>query len=199
MINILRKKSTYKNIVVAAASSAIFFVFTSCEDNNTDVSNNQKKDFPSQILYNTYLIQKDSGEISLRFKAPIIEKYELIDSPYVKAKKGFYLEYFDKKKPEIPGKIWADYAIFYEKKNSYEAKGNVKIITNDGTSFATKSIFWDREKRQMQTQDTVFVMDNKGNTLVGANGMVAKDDFSEYSFYNNSGDFNAKEIPQTKK
>ena len=51
----------------------------------------------------------------------------------------------------------------------------------------------------MQTQDTVFVMDNKGNTLVGANGMVAKDDFSEYSFYNNSGDFNAKEIPQTKK
>lgn len=159
----------------------------------------KKTDFPSQILRNTFITQRDSGKVNLRFKAPIIEKYELVDSPYVVAKKGFYLEYFDKKNPKVPGKIWANKAIFYEKKNFYEAEGNVRILTNEGTSFATQKIFWDKENKKMYTQDTVYVMDNKGNTLVGANGMVAKDDFSEYSFYNNSGDFNAQEIPTTKK
>ena len=187
-----------KNIA-AFLCSAVFFVFTACEDKAVSSDKKQKIDFASQILYNADIIQRDSGEISLKFKAPIIEKYEYIDSPYVVAKKGFYLEYFDKKKPEIPGKIWANHAVFYEKKNFYEAKGNVKILTNEGTSFATQTIFWDRNKQQMYTQDTVYVMDNKGNTLVGANGMVAKDDFSEYTFFNNTGSFPAKEIPAVKK
>ena len=187
-----------KNIA-AFLCSAVFFVFTACEDKAVSSDKKQKNDFASQILYNADIIQRDSGEISLKFKAPIIEKYEYIDSPYVVAKKGFYLEYFDKKKPEIPGKIWANHAVFYEKKNFYEAKGNVKILTNEVTSFATQTIFWDRNKQQMYTQDTVYVMDNKGNTLVGANGMVAKDDFSEYTFFNNTGSFPAKEIPAVKK
>lgn len=194
----MKTLSIYKNIAVLFYS-AIFFLFISCKENLSNQKESNNKNFPSQILKNTFVVQRDSGQVSLRFKAPIIEKYELIDSPYVVAKKGFYLEYFDKKKPEIPGKIWADSAIMYEKKNFYKANGNVRILTNDGTSFATQSIFWDREKNEMYTQDTVYVMDNKGNTLVGANGMKAKDDFSEYSFYNNSGDFNAKEIPAAKK
>lgn len=179
--------------------SAVFFVFTACDDQEVSKSQKQKNDFASQILYNADIVQRDSGLVSLKFKAPIIEKYEYIDSPYVVAKKGFYLEYFDKKKPQIPGKIWANHAVLYEKKNFYEAKGNVKILTNEGTSFATQSIFWDRNKQQMYTKDTVYVMDNKGNTLVGTNGMVAKDDFSEYTFFNNTGGFPSKEIPSIKK
>ena len=115
------------------------------------------------------------------------------------AKKGFYLEYFDKKKAKKPGKIWADYAVFNEKKNTYEAKGNVRILTSDGTSFKTKSIFWDKNKKEMSTKDSVFVMDNKGNSLVGANGMRAKEDFTEYTFYDNSGDFEVNALPDTKR
>lgn len=155
------------------------------------------KKFASQILYNSKIVEWDSARVSLRFYSPLIEKYEWVDSPYIEAKKGFYLEYFDKKKPNVPGKIWANYAIFYEKKNMYFAKGNVKIITNDGTTFTTQRIYWDRNKKEMSTQDTVYVKDSKENTLVGANGMRAKDDFSEYSFLNNSGSFSAKEIPKT--
>ncbi|WP_434978046.1 LPS export ABC transporter periplasmic protein LptC [Daejeonia sp. YH14] len=187
-------KTILKN-TAALLCSAVFFVLASCEDKKTATKGKENKNFASQILYNSNIIQRDSGRVSLRFKAPVIEKYEYIDSPYVEAKKGFYLEYFDKKKPQIPGKIWADYAIYYEKKDFYKAQGHVKILTNDGTSFASKTIFWDRRKKKMYTSDTVHVMDSKGNTLIGANGMVANDDFSEYTFNNNTGSFPAKEIP----
>jgi hypothetical protein len=38
-----------------------------------------------------------------------------------------------------------------------------------------------------------------GSTLVGANGMTAKDDFSEYTFFNSSGDFSSKQLSESKK
>ncbi|MDL1913409.1 MAG: LPS export ABC transporter periplasmic protein LptC [Bergeyella sp.] len=166
----------------------VFFGFFSCE-NPPEKNSTKKKFFPSQTLYNTSVIQRDSGNIILSLKAPVIEKYEYIDSPYTEVKKGFYLEYFDKKNPKIPGKVWAGYAILYDKKNLYHAKNHVKIRTSEGTTFTTKSIFWDKNTNRMYTKDTVYVEDKDGNHLVGTNGMEADDHFMEYKFYNNRGSF----------
>lgn len=184
----------YRNIA-AFLGCAIFFALTSCEEDLAAANKKKNTNFASQVIHNANIIQHDSGFVSLRFKAPIIEKYELIDSPYVEAKKGIYLEYFDKKKPKIPGKIWSKYAKYDVLKDFYTAKGNVKILTSEGQSFAMESIFWDRKNKRMYTQDTVYVTDKDGSILVGANGMTAKDDFSQYMFYNNSGTFNSKQIP----
>jgi hypothetical protein len=177
----------------------MFFLIQSCEEDIAKVSNDKKKtNFASQVIYNGNIIQKDSGQVKVNFRAPLIEKYELIDSPYVEGKKGIYLEFFDKKSKE-PGKIWAKYAKYNEKKDFYFAKGRVKIITTEGQTFVTETINWDKRKQQMYTKDTVFVSDKDGNILVGAHGMVAKDDFSEYTFFNNSGSFTSSNLPATSK
>ncbi|MGL6037299.1 MAG: LPS export ABC transporter periplasmic protein LptC [Soonwooa sp.] len=178
-------------------SFLMLFVLQSCDEDITKRDRKKNTNFASQVINNAKIIQRDSGKVKVRFDAPLLEKYELIDSPYVEAKKGIYLEYFDKKNPKIPGKIWAKYAKYDEKKDFYFAKGRVKIVTNEGRTFVTESINWDKRKRKMYTKDTVFVSDQDGNILVGANGMVAKDDFTEYTFYNNSGQFNTKGLPKT--
>jgi hypothetical protein len=112
------------------------------------------------------------------------------------ARKGINIEYFDKKNPGKPGKITAKFAKMTEMKKFYEARGNVKVVTREGQMFAMQSVFWDQGKKEIYTSDTVFVTDKDGSTLVAANGMRAKDDFSEYTFFNNSGDINAKKIPE---
>lgn len=177
----------------------MFFLMHSCEEDMTQVSKGKKTNFASQVIHNANIIQRDSGQVKVRFKAPLVEKYELIDSPYVEAKKGIYLEFFDKKNPKVPGKIWANYAKNDIKKDFYFAKGRVKIITTEGQTFVTETINWDKKQQKMYTKDTVFVSDKDGNILVGAHGMVAKDDFSEYTFYNNSGSFNSTNLPATSK
>lgn len=184
---------SYKNIAYLF-SCAIFFVLTSCEEDLTKRNGSQSKNFPSQIINNANIIQRDSGFVSLKAKAAIIEKYELIDSPYVVARKGINIEFFDKKKPKIPGRITAKYARFFVYKKFYEAKGDVRITTNEGQRFAMQSIYWDQVKKRIYTKDTVFVTMEDGSTLVGANGMTAKDDFSEYTFYNSSGDVSSKRL-----
>lgn len=177
----------------------MFFLMQSCEEDMTKVNKDKKTNFASQIIHNANIIQKDSGLVKVRFKAPLIEKYELIDSPYVEAKKGIYLEFFDKKKPKEPGKIWAKYAKYNEKRDFYFAKGRVKVISTEGQTFVMETINWDKKKQKMYTKDTVFVSDKDGNILVGSHGMVAKDDFSEYTFFNNSGSFNSANLPATSK
>ncbi len=188
-------KIFYKNIA-AFLGCAIFFGLISCDEDLTTINKNNNTNFPSQVINNANIVQRDSGMVKLRATAPLIEKYEFIDSPYIVARKGINILFYDKKKPKEPGKINAKYAKFNEKKKFYEAKGNVRITTNENQMFAMQSVFWDQNKRLIYTSDTVYVTDKDGSTLVGANGMKAKDDFSEYTFYNNSGNINAKKIPE---
>lgn len=189
------KEIIYKNIA-GFLSCAIFFALLSCDEDLAKINKNRNNNFPSQIIYNAHIVQRDSGAIKLRATAPLIEKYEYIDSPYIVTRKGINILFYDKKKPDVPGKISANYAKFNEKKKFYEAKGNVKIISNEKQMFAMQSVYWDQVKKIIYTSDTVYVTDKDGSTLVGANGMRAKDDFSEYTFYNNSGDINAQKIPE---
>ena len=189
------KKIIKKNIAIFL-SCAIFFVLISCDEDLATLNKNNNTNFPSQIINNANIIQRDSGMVKLRAKAALIEKYEFIDSPYIVARKGINILFYDKKKPNVPGKIDAKYAKWNEKKKFYEAKGNVRIVTNENQMFAMQSVYWDQNKKLIYTTDTVYVTDKDGSTLVGANGMKAKDGFSEYTFYNNSGDINAKKIPE---
>ncbi|MDO4763915.1 MAG: LPS export ABC transporter periplasmic protein LptC [Flavobacteriaceae bacterium] len=182
------KEYPYHRNIVAGFLVAIFFIFQSCEEDLAKVNQSKNKNFPSKTIYNAHIIQKDSGFVKIKFKAPILEEYEFIDTPYVEVKKGLYLEFFDQKKPKTLGTLRANYAKFIEKTDFYEAKGDVKVVNNEGQTFLMQSIYWDRLNRKMYTQDTVFISDKEGNSFVAANGMIAKDDFSEYTFYNNSGE-----------
>lgn len=196
----MSKKITYKiyKNIVPFLGLAIFFSLTSCEEDLTKANQNKKKNFPSRIIYNANIIKRDSGQVKVRFKAPLLEEYEFVDTPYVEIRKGLYLEFYDSKKPNVPGKLWAKYAKIIEKKQFYEAKGHVKVINNEGQTFVMESIYWDKANRKMYTKDTVFITDKDGSIFVAANGMKAKDDFTEYVFYNNSGDFNVKKMPDVK-
>lgn len=162
-MNLISNK-IFKNIAYLF-SCAIFFIFTSCEEDLTKLNGDNDKNFPSQIIHNANIIQRDSGMITLKATAPIIEKYELIDSPYTVAKKGMKIEFFDKKNPTKPGNITAKYAKMYDYKKFYEARGDVKILTSDGQRFATQSVFWDQKKIEF-TQEIRFTLQWKTALLL---------------------------------
>lgn len=190
---------SYKKNIAYLFSCAIFFMVTSCEEDLTNNKGKNNKNFASQIINNANIIQRDSGFVTMRAKAPIIEKYELIDSPYTVARKGVNILFFDKKKPKVPGTIKAKYAKFYDYKQFYEARGDVRITTNENERFAMQTVFWDQRKKRIYTRDTVYVTMKDGSTLIGAHGMTAKDDFSEYVFYQNSGDFTTDKLSEKQK
>lgn len=190
-----RKFSIIQHNIAWLIACAIFFI--ACHDDPQNAkSQANRKDFPSQIVYNAKILQRDSGEVKLKAYAPLIEKYELIDTPYTEAKKGIQIEYFDKKNPDKPGKISANYAKMIEQKKLYYAKGNVRILTQEGQLFTMQSIFWNQAEKIIYTKDTVYITDKDGSRLVATKGMHAKDDFSEYTFHNTTGDISTQKIPE---
>lgn len=178
---------------------AIFFLFASCAEKKAKAVPKKNNNFASQILYNADMTEHDSGSISMRLKAPMIEKYEFIDTPYVVAPKGIFIELFDKKDPKTPGRLWAKYAKMIDMKQFYFAKGDVKIINKEGQTFKMQSLFWNKAQHRLYTHDTVFISDKSGNILIGAHGMTAKDDMSSYSLYSSFGQANPQKLPDFQK
>ena len=93
------KEILYKNIA-GLISCSIFFALISCDEDLTKISKNKNTNFPSQIINNANIVQRDSGMIKLRAKAALIEKFKFIDSPYFVSRKGINILFYDKKKPD---------------------------------------------------------------------------------------------------
>lgn len=148
--------------------------------------NNRKKDFASRTLVNAHIIFKDSGFIKIDLRAPLIEEFEMIDSPYTQFAKGVELNFYTKN-IDSPGYLRADWAMMSEVKAWYEGRGNVVVINEKGDTLKTQKLFWNKNKRLIYTQDTVYIITKFGDSLQANNGLEAKDDLSEYSLFNNQG------------
>lgn len=152
----------------------------------------RKKDFPSRTLTHAHLIFKDSGFIKIDLIAPLIEEYGMIDSPYTEFRKGVELNFYTKN-IDSPGYLRADWAMMSEIAAWYEGRGNVMIINEKGDTLKTEKLFWNKNKRLIYTQDTVYIISQFGDSLQANNGLEAKDDLSEYSLFNNRGTKKIKE------
>ena len=146
----------------------------------------QKNDVPSRTVINANVIFKDSGFLKINLRSPRIEEYALIDSPYTKFPKGLEMDFYNKN-IDSPGFLKANWAIMNELKGWYEGRGDVLVINEKGDTLKTQKLFWDKKKRRIFTQDTVFLISKSGDSLQANNGLEAKDDLSEYSLFNNRG------------
>ena len=74
-------KEKYRKNIVAVLYVAIFFVLHSCEEDLAKANRKNNENFPSRVIYNANIIQKDSGFVKVKLTAPLIEEYGFIDTP----------------------------------------------------------------------------------------------------------------------
>ena len=161
----------------------VLFACTQTED--VDLSK-RKKEFPSRSLVNANVIFKDSGFLKINLRSPLIEEYAMIDTPYTKFPKGLEMDFYNKNL-DSPGYLRANWALMNELKGWYEGRGDVIVINEKGDTLKTQKLFWNKKKRRIFTQDTVYIISKDGDSLQANNGLEAKDDLSEYMLFNNQG------------
>ncbi len=163
----------------------VTFVIACTQVEDVDLSK-RKKDFPSRTLINANVVFKDSGFLKINLRSPLIEEYAMIDTPYTKFPKGLEMNYYNKN-IDSPGFLRANWAVMNEMKGWYEGRGNVLVISEKGDTLKTQKLFWNKNKRQIFTQDTVYIITKTGDSLQANNGLEAKDDLTEYMLFNNQG------------
>lgn len=115
----------------------------------------------SEESENLTIIMSENGRKSYLFTTPLLEGYMLGRDPYREFRKGISITtYQDDSLTSVNAVLVANYAIYYENRKLWEAKGDVVITKHDGTRLYTQQIFWNSiTKRIYSNVDTRLVTD----------------------------------------
>lgn len=108
---------------------------------------------------NLTIVVTENGRRSYRFTTPLLEGYTLGRDPYREFRKGIkIITYQDDSLTTVNATLESNYAIYYENRKLWEAKGNVRIVKHDGTKVYTQQLFWNSTtKRIYSNVDTKIV------------------------------------------
>lgn len=130
---------------------------------------------------NLTIIMSENGRKSYLFKTPLLEGYTLGRDPYREFRKGISITtYQDDSLTTVNAVLVANYAIYYEDRKLWEAKGDVVITKHDGSRLYTQQLFWNSiTKRIYSNVDTRLVTDT--DELIGE-GFESDEDMNEPRF-----------------
>lgn len=108
---------------------------------------------------NLSIVVSENGRKSYHFTTPLLEGYNLGRDPYREFRKGIRITtYQDDSLTTVNATLESNYAIYYENRKLWEAKGNVRIVKHDGTKVFTQQLFWNSTtKRIYSNVDTKIV------------------------------------------
>ena len=130
---------------------------------------------------NLTIVMSENGRKSYLFDTPLLEGYMLGRDPYREFRKGISITtYKDDSLTTVNAVLVANYAIYYENRKLWEAKGDVVITKHDGTRLYTQQLFWNSiTKRIYSNVDTRLVTDT--DEVIGE-GFESDEDMNEPRF-----------------
>lgn len=137
--------------IVALVITTLFFA-SSLSCNKKGVSSEGKIDganTPTITSTNLTITNHKIEGTDYRVKTPLMERFELVDSPYILFKKGVYMESYDDSTGNVESTIESDYARYDEKTKIWEARGNVKASSKDGKTLFTEQLFYDEKNKNV--------------------------------------------------
>lgn len=170
----------YRWVMVALlfVGSAILLFSCKGDKNKTEESLDAIKTEESE---NLTIIMSENGRKSYLFKTPLLEGYTLGRDPYREFRKGISITTFqDDSMTTVNSVLVANYAIYYENRQLWEAKGDVVVTKHDGTRLYTQQLFWNSiTKRIYSNVDTKLVTET--DELIGE-GFESDEEMTEPRF-----------------
>ncbi len=123
----------------------------------------------------------------------IADEWRIYDLPKKKEwnfYKGIYIEQFDPKM-NILSKITADSATYYVNDETWLLVGHVRFSDVEGKRVFSPRLYWNRLERTIYSQDSIYIV--TPDRIMRGNSFKGKDDLSEYTLYENSGEMEYQE------
>ena len=140
---------------------------------------------------NRTITMMENGARSYTFTAPLIEGYSLAKNPYKEFRRGVKMTTYTSDSLSLVDVILtANYAIFYEKQELWEAKGNVVVhkhnrkdgdtTVTDLTEVYTQQLFWNAKTKKIYSNVDTKIL--QADALHIGVGFEADDDLSNIHF-----------------
>lgn len=133
----------YLAVALPFVGSAILLF--SCEAPKPQEEEVSYENVMTEYSENLSITQSENGRKAYHFQTPLMEGYSMAHDPYREFRKGIKIVMFDSDSlSSVSATLTANYAIFYEDRKLWEAKGDVVAVNKDGRRLYTSQLFWNQ-------------------------------------------------------
>jgi LPS export ABC transporter protein LptC len=131
-------------------------------------------DMPDQVIENSTIIFSEKGIKSAAIHAEVVAVYEKLD---LKKATKVHVDFYDQEGNRTSVLV-ADSGLIQEKKQNFEARGNVVVTTEEGVKLTTESLRWNPQTNKIVTDD--FVTITKGKDVITGIGLEADEQLKHF-------------------
>ena len=164
-------------VALLLAGSAILLM--SCRSTTPKPSHEQLQDIITQQSDSLTIVYSQRGHLSYRFTTPLLERYELAREPYMEFRKGVEIQTYNDSTHQIESTLTANYAIYLEKQQLWEAKGSVVATNAEGRKLETEQLFWNQKTKRVYSNVDSKV--TQGRDVIIGEGFEADEQFEDYT------------------
>lgn len=138
-------------------------LISSCETNVESIKKSEFLNYPSSSGKNIVTIYRDSGNLKVILKTPLLEQYNNEDSPYSEFREGIHVDYYDG--DTIPtGSATSKYAKYINKDKLWLLQDSVVVMNENNEKLETELLYWDMNKDLIYTDRFVKITTEKSIT-----------------------------------
>lgn len=171
----------YIRVALSVAGSAILLF--SCERGRTDDSSSNEETMMTEYSEELSVVMSQNGRRSYHFATPLLEGYTLGREPYREFRKGVKITtYKDDSLSTVDVVLTANYAIYYENRELWEAKGDVVAEKSDGKTLYTQQLFWNAKTKKIYSNVDSKIVQNNGRDVFIGEGFESDEEFKDWRF-----------------
>lgn len=130
---------------------------------------------------NLSMQMSENGQKSYHFTTPLMEGYALAREPYKEFRKGIkIITYEGDTVKKVSATLTSNYAIFYETRKLWEAKGDVVVIQTGGRRLYTSQLFWNQATHRIYSNVDSRVVD--GDEIYDCEGFESDEQMNDWHY-----------------
>ena len=171
----------YVMVALSVVGSAILLF--SCADKDAGRASASEETMMTEYSEDLSVVMSQNGRRSYHFVTPLLEGYSLAREPYREFRKGVKITtYQNDSLTTVDAVLTANYAIYYENRELWEAKGNVVVEKSDGKTLYTQQLFWNARTKKIYSNVDSKIVQNNGRDVFIGEGFESDEEFKDWRF-----------------
>ncbi|WP_295901358.1 LPS export ABC transporter periplasmic protein LptC [uncultured Alistipes sp.] len=172
-----------RTIRVALSVMGSAILLFSCADKDTGRASASEETMMTEYSEDLSVVMSQNGRRSYHFVTPLLEGYSLAREPYREFRKGVKITtYQNDSLTTVDAVLTANYAIYYENRELWEAKGNVVVEKSDGKTLYTQQLFWNARTKKIYSNVDSKIVQNNGRDVFIGEGFESDEEFKDWRF-----------------
>ena len=165
-------------VALLVVGSAI--LLCSCSETKSSQEESEYDKLMTEYSENRTIIATENGVKKYIFFTPLLEGYTAGKEPYREFRKGVKITTFKEDSADVEDvTLTANYAIYFENRKLWEAKGDVVVRKSDGKTLYTDQLFWNAITKKIYSNVDSKIVQPDGEFLVS--GFESDEEFRYWS------------------